>query len=383
MAKFSVGGEEDGEGPSSSPRPKRLRISVQTNFLDQNDPQRQQQQEQEEGDDESYEEEDEEEEGEEEEVSYDDEEDDTEEEEIEEVEEDEEEEAQRGNQGSDVTVGPRSTIGNDSHVIHVGDGSISVTLTDPEVLDCSICLEHLSPPVFQCENGHIACSSCCNKLKNKCPSCFWPIGYNRCRAIEKVLEAVKIPCQNSKYGCKEVVSYSRKSDHEKTCIYAPCSCPLSHCKFIASSKQIYVHFSSKHTNSAIGFKYDSNFSVSLTLTDKFLVLQEQSNGVLFVLNNCVDHRGNVVTINCVGPSSTTGGFSYGLAVKTQGSSLRLESFTKNSQHRVDNPPSTGFLLIPTDFFGSCGQLKLEVYIKRSATCGITSFGIAQGRIGPV
>ena len=149
MAKFSVGGEEDGEGPSSSPRPKRLRISVQTNFLDQNDPQRQQQQEQEEGDDESYEEEDEEEEGEEEEVSYDDEEDDTEEEEIEEVEEDEEEEAQRGNQGSDVTVGPRSTIGNDSHVIHVGDGSISVTLTDPEVLDCSICLEHLSPPVFQ------------------------------------------------------------------------------------------------------------------------------------------------------------------------------------------------------------------------------------------
>lgn len=236
---------------------------------------------------------------------------------------------------------------------------------------------------IQCENGHIACSSCCNKLKNKCPSCFWPIGYNRCRAIEKVLEAVKIPCQNSKYGCKEVVSYSRKSDHEKTCIYAPCSCPLSHCKFIASSKQIYVHFSSKHTNSAIGFKYDSNFSVSLTLTDKFLVLQEQSNGVLFVLNNCVDHRGNVVTINCVGPSSTTGGFSYGLAVKTQGSSLRLESFTKNSQHRVDNPPSTGFLLIPTDFFGSCGQLKLEVYIKRSATCGITSFGIAQGRIGPV
>ena len=150
MAKFSVGGEEDGEGPSSSPRPKRLRISVQTNFLDQNDPQRQQQQEQEEGDDESYEEEDEEEEGEEEEVSYDDEEDDTEEEEIEEVEEDEEEEeAQQGNQGSDVTVGPRSTIGNDSHVIHVGDGSISVTLTDPEVLDCSICLEHLSPPVFQ------------------------------------------------------------------------------------------------------------------------------------------------------------------------------------------------------------------------------------------
>ena len=236
---------------------------------------------------------------------------------------------------------------------------------------------------IQCENGHIACSSCCIKLSNKCPSCFWPIGYNRCRAIEKVLEAVKIPCQNSKYGCKEVVTYSRKSDHEMTCIYAPCSCPLSHCKFIDSSKQLYLHFSSKHTNSATRFLYDSIFSVSLNVKDKFLVLQEQNDGVLFVLNNSVELLGNVVTINCVGASSTRGGFFYDLVVKTQGSSLRLESFTKNSQHRVDNPPLTGFLLIPSDFFGSCGQLKLDVQIKRNAVCGITSSGIARGRIGPV
>jgi hypothetical protein len=56
---------------------------------------------------------------------------------------------------------------------------------------------------IQCENGHIACSSCCIKLSNKCPSCFWPIGYIRCRAIEKVLEVVKIPCQNSSMGAKK------------------------------------------------------------------------------------------------------------------------------------------------------------------------------------
>lgn len=31
----------------------------------------------------------------------------------------------------------------------IGDGSISVTLTDPDVLDCPICLEPLTIPVFQ------------------------------------------------------------------------------------------------------------------------------------------------------------------------------------------------------------------------------------------
>lgn len=33
----------------------------------------------------------------------------------------------------------------------VGDGSISVILTDPDVLDCPICLEPLAIPVFQVE----------------------------------------------------------------------------------------------------------------------------------------------------------------------------------------------------------------------------------------
>ncbi|KAI4331950.1 hypothetical protein L6164_016894 [Bauhinia variegata] len=62
---------------------------------------------------------------------------------------------------------------------------VSVFLTEPEVLDCFICYEPLSIPVFQCENEHTACRSCCVKIGNKCPMCSMPIGYNRCRAIEK------------------------------------------------------------------------------------------------------------------------------------------------------------------------------------------------------
>jgi E3 ubiquitin-protein ligase SIAH1 len=222
---------------------------------------------------------------------------------------------------------------------------------------------------IQCENGHIACASCCIKLRNKCPSCFWPIGYNRCRSIEKVLESVKISCPNAKYGCKEAVSYSKKSDHEKTCIYAPCSCPLSSCNFIASSKQLYIHFSRKHPTSATCFQYGSMFSVTLKINDKFIVLKEQNDSVLFVLNNSVEIFGNLVRVYCIGPCSSTGGFPYTLLAKIHGSSLQLQSFTKNRQHCMDKPTSTatGFLLIPSDFFCSFGQFKLEVCIQRNSS----------------
>ncbi|KAI8541914.1 hypothetical protein RHMOL_Rhmol08G0097600 [Rhododendron molle] len=101
-----------------------------------------------------------------------------------------------------------------------GDRSAFATLTDPEVLDCPICFEHLGLPVFQCQNGHLACSSCCSKLGNKCPSCSSLVGFYRCRGVEKILESVKIPCQNMKYGCKEMVFKCKRHDHEDNCIFA-------------------------------------------------------------------------------------------------------------------------------------------------------------------
>ncbi|KAL5745107.1 hypothetical protein ACOSP7_026253 [Xanthoceras sorbifolium] len=128
------------------------------------------------------------------------------------------------------------------------NGSIFAILTDLEVLDCFICFDPLTIPVFQCENGHVACSSCCSKLGNKCPSSCSPIGHNRCRAIEKVLESVKVICANSKYGCKETMSYSQRDDHEKTCRHAPCLCPLSDCCFVGSSSQLYQHFIGRHNS---------------------------------------------------------------------------------------------------------------------------------------
>ncbi|KAI5314852.1 hypothetical protein L3X38_044028 [Prunus dulcis] len=134
--------------------------------------------------------------------------------------------------------------GSHSHVV--------ITLTDPEVFDCPICFEPLTIPVYQCDqNGHIACSSCCTKINNKCPSCSGSVGFNRCRAIEKALESITISCQNIHYGCKASVAFHKKGEHQKACVYSPCSCPHLSCNLVSSAEQLYQHFSSSHVNSAM------------------------------------------------------------------------------------------------------------------------------------
>ncbi|KAH7848130.1 hypothetical protein Vadar_034104 [Vaccinium darrowii] len=358
MAKFSVGREEDdSEGPSN-PRPKKQRTSCSQ------PPQEQQDQTLElervrfhlEFDEEDEED-----------LVFDEENDEEEEEESEHAEEEEEEEGGGGGGEEEESDGANmglQSIGDRGSAGPSGDGSISVTLTDPDVLDCPICLEPLNSPVFQCENGHIACSSCCIKLGNKCPSCSWPIGYNRCRAIEKVIESVKISCINFKYGCFETVSYNKKHNHEKTCIFAPCSCPLPECNFLGCSKEIFLHFSTKHSNSAKRFQYNRLFPIELSLGQRYLFLQEQHDCTVFVLNNVDEILGNVVNVICIGPSSAKSGHAYDLIARKEDSSLRLQSFTESVPRWVAHLPLKRFLMVPNDFNGNSLKLKLELCIQR-------------------
>ncbi|XP_031282267.1 E3 ubiquitin-protein ligase SINA-like 10 [Pistacia vera] len=238
--------------------------------------------------------------------------------------------------------------------------SISVTLTDPKVFDCPICFEPLYSPVFQCENGHIVCSSCCTQIRNKCPSCRLPIGHNRCLAIEKVLESIKVKCQNTRYGCKETTSYGKKLDHAKTCHHAPCSCPLSDCNFVGSCTQLYKHFRDEHENSSVKFQHNKVFQITLNFDDTFIVLQEEKDGVLFILNIRIESLTNVISVCCIAPSAKEQIY-YDIVAESGGSIIRFQSYAKNIQSWIDNQPSSGILL-PADSSGHSGQLKLEICV---------------------
>ncbi|CAL0306100.1 unnamed protein product [Lupinus luteus] len=332
MVKISVGRYDDGEGPSN-PTQKRRRLHHDETDEEEEEENQQQQQQQEQ-----------------------------EQEEQPQQQEEQPQQQQQQGFGIETTEEDRTTEeDNETVESNTRDRSISITLMDPDVLDCCICYEPFSAPIFQCENGHIACSNCCGRLGNKCPMCSMPIGYNRCRAIEKVLESIKMSCLNTKYGCKEKFSYSKKNDHEKECIYIPCLCPHPGCDFVAAFKELSLHFSHRHIGSAIPFVYDKFLPIVLNLDHKEIILQEKNDGSLFIVRNSREHLGNIVHLSCIGPKSVRG-FHYEILARSQGSSLILTSVTKIIQGFFPDSPSTGRLLIPSDFFGS-GTLKLDIRIR--------------------
>lgn len=214
----------------------------------------------------------------------------------------------------------------------------------------------------QCENGHISCSSCCTKVQNKCPSCSLETGYIRCRAMEKVLESIKIPCQNSKYGCKTTMTLNQINDHGPLCTYEPCSCLLNDCGFVGSAEQLSTHFLKKHKGSAKSFSYNLRFTICLNNGDRYRILQAENDGVLFVLSYTFENFGNAVTMTRVGPTSSKKKFCYEIKAKTLGSMLSLQSVAKEIQAWTEVPPSNGSLLIPNEFFGSSAQTILEFRI---------------------
>ena len=176
-------------------------------------------------------------------------------------------------------------------------------------------------------------------------------------------------CRNKEYGCSETVDYMRNNDHEENCIYVPCACPLPNCKFVGSSEQLSLHFSSKHWDSGRRFRYNIPLSVCLGMNEQFLVLQAEEDGILFILNKGVESIGNMVMITCIAPSSSKENFLYDLVSGKGISSLRLKSLTENFPGRVEGFPPMDFLLIPFRFLGPSGELNLEVCIWNSTELG--------------
>lgn len=187
-----------------------------------------------------------------------------------------------------------------------------------------------------------------------------------CGDIESVVDSVRSVCRNREYGCNETVDYTKNNDHEETCMYAPCSCPLLSCNFVGSSEQLSLHFSSKHWDSGRRFRYNNPLSISLRIDEEFLVLQAEEDGVLFLLIKCViENIGNTVMITCISPSSSKVKYLYDLVAGRGISCLRLKSLTENFPGLVEGFPPMDFLLIPSRFLGSFGELNLEVCIWNS------------------
>ncbi|CAM8950302.1 unnamed protein product [Rhodiola kirilowii] len=238
-------------------------------------------------------------------------------------------------------------------------GSNSIILTDPDVLDCSVCYESLKIPVFQCENGHIACSSCCTKLNYKCPSCSFPIGYNRNRAIEKVIESAKVLCRNSKQGCRERLDFSGRKDHEEKCVYSPLGCPVDSCGFLGSCQQLWQHCLDTHSDSVRRFQYNRILPFLLVKDCNYIILMEEGEDAVCFLKNSRTRYGNMITVNSVYPIISNRVLSYDLLAGQGINTLRLQSLMEKHSFGT----SSRFLLVPPAYFDSNRELQMELCIR--------------------
>ncbi|KAJ6820781.1 E3 ubiquitin-protein ligase SINA-like 10 [Iris pallida] len=244
-----------------------------------------------------------------------------------------------------------------------GGGGISATI-DPDVLDCPVCFEPLRPPLFQCQNGHVACSSCCNKLQNKCPSCKLSINYSRCLALEKVIESIKVPCPYAKDGCKGKLSYAEHLSHADTCIFAPCFCPMPSCTFSASAQLLSSHFDDCHRDSFVRLPYDVPVPIFLDCKDPFCVLRGPRGEIFLLLNDegCMN-SGNGLSMACIGPQGLEGALRYELAVARNGDSLQLKACMTNVKKWMGSYPTNVFLVVPQDF-QVCGKVIVDIRIQK-------------------
>ncbi|XP_019101118.1 PREDICTED: E3 ubiquitin-protein ligase SINA-like 2 [Camelina sativa] len=227
----------------------------------------------------------------------------------------------------------------------------SGALLELNLLDCPVCSHALTVPIFQCENGHIACSSCCMILRNKCPDCNLHIGNYRCRILERIIKAMIVPCPNAIHGCTEKVSHGQELAHEKECVFAPCYCPEPDCNYTGMYKDLYSHYYANYKNVSKRFVSGCSRHADLDLGKKILVLQENNDGPLVVIQCLNGPQGLCLTVNCIAPPTPgVGEFSFRLSYTFGDVTMSFEKDKMNKIQKVSfQPPEKCFTVVPSDF----------------------------------
>lgn len=102
-------------------------------------------------------------------------------------------------------------------------GSAASDLTS--LFECPVCFDYVLPPIMQCQNGHLVCTSCRTKV-TCCPTCRVPIANNiRNLPMEKLAVTMMFPCKYSSSGCSTSLLYTDKIEHEESCEFKPYQCP--------------------------------------------------------------------------------------------------------------------------------------------------------------
>jgi len=119
-------------------------------------------------------------------------------------------------------------------------------LTDgvKKLLECPVCLDFFTPPVYSCPNGHSICSVCSERTST-CPECRASFSSKlQNLAVERMLEALEMSCRYP--GCSATMSLARRRQHEESCEFNPSiECVVTDCTWVG--KDLPAHLKSAHS----------------------------------------------------------------------------------------------------------------------------------------
>lgn len=130
-----------------------------------------------------------------------------------------------------------------------GDGMNLGSIENMEVLslmECPVCLDHITPPIKQCVKGHLVCIDCFPRLHH-CPTCRSAMCDERNLAMEQVSRLLQFPCRYHPMGCKKSFPLSQKGAHERDCAFLQLKCPFhGQCVFNGSLADVVPHLAAEH-----------------------------------------------------------------------------------------------------------------------------------------
>ena len=139
---------------------------------------------------------------------------------------------------------PRRVTGSADKKRKLGElsGAVSEDLTH-----CPVCMDWHRGDIFQCPEGHLLCGPCKAGLQNDaCPSCRSPLGSIRARAVEKMLQAVMMPCRWHENGCTETGTSAARTKHEAACKFKRYTCPAKGCTHTCGADEMVDHVVNAH-----------------------------------------------------------------------------------------------------------------------------------------
>lgn len=217
---------------------------------------------------------------------------------------------------------------------------------------CVVCKRAIpSDPVFQCQTGHLACSSCANVGTN-CRTCSKAVSRIKNVAVENMMDSLVVTCKFAKLGCKKVTRFTelKHSDHEAHCRFSPMVCPMPGCNQAGLKYLFSQHLRTQHKISQVvnvgksGHPYFSKeFEVDASTSLVLLRLLNQwpraANKEFHLLHHESTALGDRLQISSLRESQKR---KYGLNVKT---SEELTYSFKSVSTSSKQPE--GGLLIPT------------------------------------